>query len=230
MPEPTPGAKGAAEGAPAQGDPENKGTPEPISGVDDDELSNAAWKGHPLTQKLTQQIADLQRKEADRQAAKEAEERQKEIEEAKAKDDFEKASKLQADEADRKVRAAELRAQTAEIKSALLSRGANATNGLVKVALAEWDPEKHATVEALIDDLAENSDYAPFFAAEEPPKRQPLEPPGKTPTNGGSMQWSKAQIEQVRGMELSNDRAERKKARKLLHDYYEAHGSYPYKI
>ncbi len=69
-----------------------------------------------------------------------------------------------------------------------------------------------------------------FFAEQQQQQRQPLPTPGRTPTNGGTMSWTKAQIEEVRAMETSKDPKERKKARELLRDYRREHGSYPYKL
>lgn len=233
MPDPKQdGAQGAGEGASgAQADPQEGQDKGQGQADDQGQMSNAEFKKTPTYLAMANKIAALEKAESDRVAAEEQAKRQKEIDDAKAKEDWEKASALDKEESERKIQAAEERAFTAEIRAALANKGVKVTDAFAKVARIEYDAEKHGTVDALVDDLEKREEYAGFFAQANADKgRSPIKTPAGTPVSGGTTPWDDATIAKVRAMETGDDPEKAKEARKLIREYRNVHGEYPYKL
>lgn len=217
------GAQGAGAGAPAQND-QNQGQGQ---GQGQQGLSNAEIKNHPLFLKLAEQLAGYQKAEQDRATAEADAKRQKEIEDARKASDFEKALKLEQEQAAAKVRAAEQRALQAELRSTLIGKGVTPSEGFFKVALAEYDPAKHADLNTFAESLKANEQYAPFFKPADP-GRKPVQEPAGTPVNSGAAVWDSAMIAKVKNWEQNGTPKEQLEAAKLLGEYRKTHGKYPY--
>lgn len=202
--------------------------PKEVPEKTDDGLDNAGWKSHPLTQKLTGEIAALRQAEAKRTAAQEAKEKAAELAKATESQDYKEALRLMQEANDKEIRAYKTEALKAQVEAKLLQKGAKVTEALVKVAMAEYDPKQHSSVDALADSLAANEAYAPFFASQ---KQAPApEPPRKLSAgSGGPENW-----EQVKAWENSPKREDRIKAREILAKYRQERsktnkdGIYPY--
>jgi len=212
-------AKGAVDGTQADNGTGNEG---------DKAISNADAKALPWVQELAKEAKELRQWKAEQLAEKEKAEENAKVEAAKAKGDFDAAlaeikaaSEKRIAETEAKASEAHKKALAAEIKAALLATGANVTPGFVKVALAEYDPEKHESAEALAEALSKDSSYAGFYVDGE---RKPKIPPVKTPTNNGTGALTN---DQIRVLKASDKREDRAKATKYLADYFDEHGSLP---
>ena len=208
------GAIGAAEGTDlVQSDPNQ---------TKQDDLSNADVKSNPLFLKVTKELAELRRAEEERAAAQDREQRDAALKLAQEEKRYEDALKLHREDADRELSELRNKALFAEIKATLLSKGAKASDGFYKVAMAEYDPEKHTSLDALADYLKTSEMYSQFFVSNQ---RAPLVPPSGQPVSSAM----NANWDEVKTWETSNDKTLRAKARTLLREYREQNGGkYPY--
>jgi hypothetical protein len=182
---------------------------------------NSQAKDLPWVKELQKKAAKLQRLEEELETGKlRAGEAAKAAEIKKAEDEkrYEDALKLKDEEAASKIAALEKKALKAELSTALLGKGAKNSDGFFKVALAEYDSEKHESIEAYADSLKET--YAEFFTD----GRTPLTPPGRPPATIGSGTLTN---EQIRALKTSDKREDRAKAVTYLEDYYDKNGKFP---
>jgi hypothetical protein len=220
------GAAGAGTGATqAQSDPETQTTPTPavIPGTETAPptptpgiapLSNADIKAHPWLKEQLTELVTL-RKEKEARVKSEADAEQAKLLE---KGEFEKALSLERE----KRETAEKNALRAEIRAALIARGADAgSEGLFKVATAEYDATQHETIDIFADALKAGKVYAAFFADQG--RQAPPDPPGKPPAGGNTYNWK-----EVQAWETGPDRLKRIEARKLINEYKQVNGKYPY--
>lgn len=194
--------------------------PETTEPAETPQYSNADVKNHPLFKKLTGQLAELQKADFDRKEAQKAAEKNALLEKAKAEERYEDALKLQQEEHAAALAAYEAKITQAELRASLVASGAKATDGLLKVVAAEYDAEKHGTVDEYVDSLKASEDYAVFFKTSD---RVPVPPPGKLPTTGIGVTLNK---ETIRAYESSDDPEKRKQARAYKREYYDKHGSF----
>ena len=144
-----------------------------------------------------------------------------ELEKATAAKDYEKALELQKATSLEEINTLKSNALNAEMKAELLSKGAQLTDGLLKVAVAEYDPEKFESIADFAMSLKEDEVYKSFFFDSIICEVKEDLPGSKV--TGGKTDWN-----QVKAWEKSKDRAERQKAREILADYRKVHSKYPY--
>jgi hypothetical protein len=205
------GATGAVVVPPVSGEPKPK------------EQTNADLKSAPWVQEMAAELKALRAEKAEQERKKLEADKQTEIDLATKEQDYNRALQLQTEQSEAKVKAAESKALFAEIKTALVSKGAKPTaDGLFKVAMAEYNPEKHKTVEAFAEQLKINDAYAVFFLDA---SRQVIPAPIGAPVNPMSVDWA-----QVKAWETGTDKEKQKEARRLIGEYRNAHGKYPYKL
>ena len=175
---------------------------------------NTQAKELPWVKEMASELTTLRAERAERQRV-EDEAKQKKLEE---EGKFKEALQVEKDRASK----AEQNALSANIKAALHAKGAKVTDGLVKVAVAEYDSEKHESFDLFADSILKDENYAGFLptAQEEPGKPKP---PVKASTGDNSVP-----IEQVKTWEKSTNRDDRQKARDFLRTYRLEHGKYPY--
>ncbi len=194
------------------------------------DVDNAAIKASPLFQKLTAELKTeregrevLAQEKADRQAAETAKAEEAEQERLRKDGLFDEAEAKYkaADEKKDAAHAAEL--QTRDIEAALLK--ANFRNEtFVKGAVTGYNAETDGTIEEYVTALAADEVNAAFIVAPGKEGDPPPKPPGKNTVIGaGKTNW-----EEVKAWENSDNREERIKAGKLISEYHNTHGEYPY--
>jgi hypothetical protein len=184
------------------------------------EFSNSDVKNHPLFQKLTGELAALQRADFERKEAAAQAEKQALLEKAKSEERYEDALRIQQETAAAEVEALKQTALAAEMKAALLAQGAKASQGFFKVAMAEYNAETHGDVETYAESLKANEEYSVFFADQ---SRQALAAPGKLSAPGNSAVLTR---EQLRALEQSDEPEKRLQAINYKQAYFERHGSF----
>lgn len=191
-----------------------------------DDLDNGAWKKHPLTTKLTSQVAEYQRAEEERKAAAEKARQDAEIADAEKKADWEKAAKLKDEQHKAELDALKVTTTKAKLKGELAAKGFDPDS--LDFLVYKYDAGKHPEIDDYVKAAFEDEGNKKFLATQ--PARVPKDPPG-TPPSGGEVDW-----EQVKAWETCTDdtpeaRENRAKARKANRAYRDAHnGEFPYKL
>ena len=187
--------------------------PEPPGGADnpkpEPEITNAMVKAHPLFQQLTQQIAELTKKDEKRNKADEQARIEKEARKLEEKQQYEQATQLKIDEAVKKAveesdarHAAEQKRSEAKIE---LVRLGFANEKFLTGALADFDPAQEAAEFA--KSIFEDEANKPFLNAAGGTKPKPPDP--HDAPIGSSGEISK---EKLLAMLNSSDPEERKKS------------------
>jgi hypothetical protein len=184
---------------------------------------NAQAKQLAWVKSLQQDSARLKALEAD-VAAKESSAaeaaRLEQIKLAEGEKRYEDAMKLKDAEAQTKIDALEKKVLKAELSTALLGKGSKNSDGFFKVAMAEYDSTKHASIDAYAESLKTNETYAGFFGESQAPPT----PPGKLPATGGTGTLTN---EQIKALKKSDKQEERSKAIRYLEDWWDKNGSLP---
>lgn len=194
--------------------------------TDDDQnqpLSNADLKAHPWVQELIKRANranELEQAEKARADAEIEAKQQAEIEKAKAEERFEDALRLEREKAEASIREARDQALRAQMRASIAENGGRITDGLISVAMAEYDSEKHGTIDTFVETLKSNESYAGFFGKIEQPKPSP---PGKLPVSGVVSALTR---DQIRQMEQSGDPQQRAQAIEYKKQWYDKHGSF----
>ncbi len=201
------------------------------AGAGDIDTSNAAIKASPLFQKLAADLKTeregrevLEQEKADREATEQA--AAEEVEKNRLKDaglfDEMEAKYKAKDEAKDASHAAEL--QRRDIQAALLQSNFR-NKKFISGSVADYNAEKDGTVDEYVAALAADEANAAFIIAPGAAGgKLPPKPPGKNNVDGATMEnW-----EEVKSWENSGNREERLKAGKLLGEYHQKHGKYPY--
>ena len=186
------------------------------------QISNAEIKAHPLFSKLTSELAELRRADAERKAAEEQAKKEAELKKAEAEGRYQDALKQ---------RESELEALRAAHSKELLDR--DLTTEMLKAgfgneiflrgAVSAYDADKW-TVSEYVASLAGDDANKAFLASSGGAGRASLPEPGKPPVNGSKQHIS---AEQLKAMEASSSLEERQKAREDLRAYRLEHGKYP---
>ena len=191
-------------------------TSEQVSVISNSEAKKLPWVREMAAKLKALETRETERAEADKKAKADAE-----LEKATAAKDYEKALELQKATSLEEINTLKSNALNAEMKAELLSKGAQLTDGLLKVAVAEYDPEKFESIADFATSLKEDDVYKSFFS--DSTTREVKEDLPGSKVTGGKTDWN-----QVKAWEKSNDRAERQKAREILADYRKVHNKYPY--
>ena len=207
-------------------DTNNDGT-QTQTNEDQNTVSNADVKGSSLFKQLASELAESRKERDELKAKTEDIARQAEIDAAKRRDDFEAASKLELDAQIKKLNeqksradAAEARALKMELKSALVTKGAKATEGFISVAMAEYSTGEFESVDSFVEQLSGNDDYKGFFGG----GKLHFEKPQLTASPDGSQSVS---VEKINQMRNSNDPKLQAEAAQYLDNYYRANGKFP---
>ncbi|MCP4604499.1 MAG: hypothetical protein GY847_28920 [Proteobacteria bacterium] len=157
------------------------------------------------------------KREADERATAE---KQAAIDKAKEKDDFAEVLRLQQDESAKKIGSLERENVKLNVMAAIAAKGAMVTDGLVNVAVAEYQAGDFDSFETFADSLSSNENYAGFFGADT--KRVIPNPPGKAPITPGT-----PRLEDVKAWENSDDPEKQLAAADFNESYFKAHGRFP---
>jgi hypothetical protein len=178
--------------------------------------SNSEIKASPLFQKLTQQIAEFQRKDQEREEqatkVKTEEERKKAEDEGRYSDAL---KQLNAElEATKAKHSKEI--LTRDLRLALTQAGFS-TRG-VDLLATEYNSESHGEPADYAKVCLDNDGNKPFLSTVEQPARVPPQPPGKAPISGETYS-----AEQLLSYEKSDDPAKRALAYDYLLKYAKEH-------
>jgi hypothetical protein len=193
---------------------EPKQEPQETTQSQETTISNSDVKNSQLFRGVTGELASTRRE-------------LEEIEEAKRKEDYDSALRLEKEAAEAKIQEMETRAAEAskkalqmELKSALMEKGANPTKGLLAVAMAEYGAGEHESLDAFVSGLKESEDYSAFFGSE----KQTFQ---KLPAAGGGDGAGSFSIEKINAMRLSGDSKQQAEAAQMLAHYQSIHGKLP---
>ncbi len=205
----------------ADDDKGGSGEAPPADALDDvgSTISNADVKAHPLFKKLTDDLAERNKADADRKAADEAAQADAEQKRLKDEGKFEEAIKLEKDGREADARAHALELQVRDLELAITKTGFT-NDTFIRGAVAGFDPDK-GTIEDYAKHLAENEVNKAFLGEITDPGKPT--PPGKPP--GGKQGALNAR--QIKALKNSSDPAERRRGIKILEDYFDAHGQLP---
>jgi len=185
------------------------------------ELTNAEAKKLPWVRNALK--AESRLKELEEKIAKEQKER--EFNKAKESEDFEKALGLQRAELERELTDMKDKLLMSDLKATLLEMGAKTPQGFLKAAVAEYDAEQFPELKDFGAHLQSSEDYKAFFTSAQSESQPKPKPTGALPVTGDAPSW-----DQVRQWELSDNREDRIKARKLIREHKAKTGKYPYEI
>ena len=186
--------------------------------------SNADIKASDLFQKVTGELAELQREKAERKAAEADAASKAETERLEKEGNWKEAkAKYEADALAKDERhAKELLSR--DLKSDLhLANFKNAK--FVKGAIADYDPKTSGTVAEYVASLVADTENAPFMKGATDANGNKIDPPPKVNVSGSQ----NANWDQVKADANGTDRTKRIEARKLVTAYREANdGKYPF--
>ena len=204
---------------------------ETIDGMEDSvpAISNAELKAHPVFQKLASKLSSYEQREAERKAeaqqkaeAEEVAKRDEELKTLEEQSRFKEALEMREREIE-KIRAdSQTKIVGLKLENQLIAEGYK-NKYFLKGVISDFKGDEDAIAEyvkAITDD--ESNKVYMGGASEE---RSLTPPPGV----GSVSQTSKTMpVETLKAMEKSADREERIKARKILREYRNKHGKYPY--
>ena len=194
-------------------------------------ISNSEAKQLPWVVQMGQDNKALRSElEAIKAAQKEA--RQKtEIAKALGEEQYQDALKIQQEKAQSEIDAAKSEAESAkaealkhQMKSAILSVDGIATDGFVKVAMAEYNPETHDSIDNYVLSLKESTDYGQFFTMGKSGVAKRLDGTQGVTVTKGNGTYNRAQLD---AMLKSGDSEQMQKAADYNKKHYIEHGSLP---
>ena len=187
--------------------------------ADEGGFSNADWKAHPLTNKLTAELNQYREREQKRIAEQEKAQKEAEIKNLADKERFDEAVKLYENRVAEMETAHKAELLKRDLGFELAKAGFN-NDTFIKGAISSFDSEKFETPTAYVDALKSDENNKMFLSAFS--KSLPPEP-GK-PGLSGNAPLSK---EKIRAMQQSSNKEDRDKVRQYLKDYFARNNKLP---
>ena len=196
-------------------EPNQEPTIEPTGDDGGGQPSNNEWKNDARTQRITKQLADLQRKDEERKAAAEKARRDADLkraeDEGRYKDALAQVEKEKESLAKQHAREIEKR----DLENKLLGNKFEDRHFIDSV-MSKYDSKEHGTIDEYVKELASNEANHKYMLQSDGKPTGPVIPPGKLPT-GGSMKG--VNPAEIKAMQRSNDPKQRAEARRFLKEY-----------
>lgn len=203
--------------------PDQPGATDGTGQTDDNQqqpqISNQDVKNHPLFQKLTNQLGELQRADEERKQSEVESAKQEKIKKAEAEGNFKKAAELHQQQLADLENKHKTELTKRDLTLELTKLGA--TNKIfINGAIAGYDYE--TPIDEYIAALSSDESNQGIFGGD----KKPPKPPGKTPVSGFGKNPTMAELKKI-GDNPKSTPEQKQQARDYMRDFWNKHGKMP---